>query len=337
MASLVGSILRAATRQDGQPLNILTSPTHESYESGLAKTGHNFFAFRANGIKDWNRAYRPVPENYTLLDPALGEKQLPLDVDFDLVLSQNHAGQFQLLSQIARQLHLPLVSLTHTLPYPSWDDGQLAAIKAMRGDINVFISEFSRRAWGWEDNEAEVVHHGIDTEVFSPNKWVDKKQHLLSVVNDWKNRDWCCGYKLWQNSTKDLPVVVVGATPGLSEPAKSVHDLVLSYREAQVFVNTSLISPIPTALMESMACGCAVISTNTCMVPDVVSHGVNGMLAASAEELRSHCRTLLGDPELCKRLGDEARKTIVERFSQEKFVAGWNEIFQKAAAKVFTG
>ena len=340
MATAIGSITRAATRRDGEPLNILTFPTHERYESGLARTGHNFYAVRAQGIKDWNRTYAPLPENYTLLNPSRGEKQIPPDLDFDLVLSQNKFGQFQLAAQIARKLQLPLVSLEHTLPVPAWGVGRLQEMKQMRGDLNLFISEFSVKQWGWssDDPSVRVIHHGVDTDMFSPNELlVDKKPHLLSVVNDWINRDWCCGFKLWQSVTQDLPVFVVGATPGLSEPARSVHELVMRYREAQVFVNTSLISPVPTALLEAMSCGCAVVSTATCMIPEIVEHGVNGFISNDPGELRHYCQMLLEDPGLCKRLGEEARRTIVERFSMDRFVRDWNVILNEAAGITWIG
>ena len=50
MVSPVSSITRAATRKINEPLNILTFPTHERYESMMAKCGHNFYAYRAEGI-----------------------------------------------------------------------------------------------------------------------------------------------------------------------------------------------------------------------------------------------------------------------------------------------
>lgn len=340
MATTIGSITRAATRRPDEPLNVLTFPTHERYETGLAKTGHNFYAVRAPGIKDWNATYAPLPANYVLLNPSRGDRQLPPDVDFDLVLSQNKFGQFQLARQFARQLHLPLVSLEHTLPVPQWGPARLDALKRMRGDLNLFISEFSVGEWGWDprDPSVRVVHHGVDTATFSPNDMLcDRQPHLLSVVNDWVNRDWCCGFKLWQRVTRDLPVAVVGATPGLSEPAKSVPDLVMKYRSARVFVNTSLISPVPTALLEAMACGCAVVTTGTAMIPEVVEHGVNGLMSNDPEELRAFCQKLLADEGLARRLGEQARRTILERFSMATFVANWDRLLRDAADRVYTG
>ena len=40
MPNAIASITRAATRREGEPLNILTCPTHERFEVGICKTGH---------------------------------------------------------------------------------------------------------------------------------------------------------------------------------------------------------------------------------------------------------------------------------------------------------
>ena len=76
-------------------------------------------------------------------------------------------GQFQVAQNINQQLGLPIICLEHTLPTPqSMTEQQFKQMKNMRGDVNVFISEFSRSAW---DIDGVVIHHGIDTNTFKPN------------------------------------------------------------------------------------------------------------------------------------------------------------------------
>lgn len=332
MASIMGTILRQATRKEGERLNILTFPTHERYESGLCKTGHNFYAYRGDNIKDWNKGYAPLPNNYTLLVPG---KEPPLEVDFDIILSQNKAGQFPVALYFSKIFHCPMISLEHTLPVSGWTNETIEQFSKMSGDVNVFISEYSVGKWGFDREKSAVVHHGVDTNLFSINNSVQRKPHVLSVVNDWINRDWCCGFRLWQEAMKDMPVKVLGDTPGLSQRATSVSHLVQSYQEATVFLNTSLVSPVPTALLEAMACGCAVVSTATCMIPEIITNGVNGFLSNHPEEIREHCTALLRNPRLAARLGAAARKTILSRFSMEKFVENWNKILYYTADNVF--
>lgn len=330
MNRIVSSLTRAATR-GSSPLNILTCPTHESWESNLARTGHQFYAFRHQSVKDWNYAYRSLPNNYTLLNPDKGFAQLPPDIDFDLVFVQNRFGQFQLLKSIADTLQVPLVTIEHTQPHPDWPEHYIHQIRQMRGDVNVFISEYSRKLWGWGEDEAIVIHHGIDTECFSPDEATPRERHCLSVVNDWVNRDVFCGFYFWAEATKDLPVAVLGATPGLSQPASSLKDLADAYRQSQIFVNTSLASPIPTALLEAMASGCCCVSTATAMIPEIIQHGQNGMLATTPSEMREVLVSLLDNPEECRRLGEAARQTIIDRFHLNRFVDDWNKVFEYAA------
>jgi glycosyltransferase involved in cell wall biosynthesis len=46
---------------------------------------------------------------------------------------------------------------------------------------------------------------------------------------------------------------------------------------------------------------------------------------------------LLNDEELAQKMGNEARKTIEERFSQQQFVTNWDNIFQTASQICFRG
>lgn len=335
MATILTSTLRAAMRDEDEALNILTFPTHERYESGLAKTGHQFYAFRGPGLKDWNRKFAPLPPNYTLLDPDKGELQLPPEVAFDIVLSQNRLGspsQFAIAASLSRSLHVPHVNLEHCLPHVSWSKGKILRLKEMRADYNVFIGDFSREAWLMDEGEAVVIEHGIDTDLFRPPEAaIDRKPMLLSVVNDWINRDWCCGFEFWRASTHGLPCFVVGDTPDLSKPAETTEELIWRYQNASIFVNTSLVSPVPTALLEAMSCGCAVVSTATCMIPKIVKHGYNGLLCETTEDMRTACERLLDDRKRCEELGRNARLTIEREFGMDDFVSNWQEVLLPAA------
>ncbi len=352
MPSPIQSILRKATRSDSETLNILTFPTHERYEENLAKTGHNFYSWTEPGVtkQGWNSDYAKVPDNYILLNPQRGIKQLPDYIDIDLVLIQNRFGQFQIGSQIARQIPCPTVALEHT----TTPEGEYAVEKggvinydasttykiqhrAKAADFNVFISEYNRKMWGWEEDEAEVIHHGVNTETFNCRVPAgDRKPIAFSVVNDWINRDWCCGYNFWVEAVQypgGLPVRVVGDTEGLSESTKSTEELVSHFNDCAVFVNTSTASPIPTSVLEAMSCGCAVVSTDNCMIPSIVKHGYNGYCTNDPKEMREYILRLFENPELATSLGNNARKTVLKNFSVSAFVKKWNNLFYRVIGR----
>ena len=335
MPSATSTILHRTTR-GSRPLNILTWPTHERYQSGFAKCNARFYLWQGgDGIKDWKNDYAKLPENHILLN-GNGLNQLPIDVDFDLILSQHKFGQLQLSKELAKVFHLPVISLEHTLPMTHWKPGTVERLKTLQGDINIFISEFSRAKWLWDENEADVVHHGVDTELFKPLP-IDRKNHILSVVNDWVNRDWCCNFQGWQRITKGLPVFSVGDTKGFSKASASTQELVEFYASSGIFINTSTVSPVPTSLLEAMSCGCAVVTTATCMIPEIVKDGVNGFVSNDEGVLRNRCIQLLNNPTLAKELGENARKTIVDNFGMDKFVSNWDSVFERASNIIYRG
>ena len=111
----------------------------------------------------------------------------------------------------------------------------------------------------------------------------------------------------------------------------------MEINKCRIFLNTSLASPIPTTVLEAMSCGCAVVSTDTCMIPEVIEHGVNGFITNDKEQMKQHLVDLLNDEDMAKEIGDNARQTIVNRYSAEKFVDKWQQILTQASKLVFRG
>jgi hypothetical protein len=337
MLSPISSLTRAATRGDNEPLNILCAPTHERYQSSLALTGHKFYMWRQEGMKDWSNQYAMLPANHFLLNPAHKENQIPLYLDIDAVLCQSKQGQYGVFRQLAQRLHVPLINSELTTPLAGWGPEVIEQYKQARGHFNIFLTDYTKGAWGYgNDPSALVIKHGIDTDVFN-NAAGERKPHIISVVNDWINRDSLCGFSSWRRITNGMPVRVWGDTPGLSSPAPSIEALAKEYRESLVFLNTSTHSSIPTALLEAMSCGCAVVTTATCEIPAVIKNGFNGYCTNDENQLKQWCEYLLKHPDEAARLGRNARKTIEEEYSLGKFIVMWNSVFDKVRDFVYTG
>jgi hypothetical protein len=307
-------------------LNILCCPTHERYQTGFEDIDATFHMIQFNSCKEWINEYAPVPKNHVLWP----KNYYPKGIRFDCVLSQHKFGQFQFLAPIARQLNIPLISLEHTLPKPNWTEQDLEMFQDMRGDVNVFISEYSKDKWGFNNiTNSIVVHHMVNCDLFKPSE--SRANMVLSVVNDFKNRDIFCGYSIYQKVVELVGkehFYLVGDTPGLSKKAKSTEELVKIYSSMEIFLNTSTVSPIPTSLLEAMSSGCAVVSTATCMIPEIIKNGVNGFISNDEEELAEYIQLLLSDSDLSRRLGEEARKTIINDFHKDRFTKVWEHVFR---------
>tara|TARA_B100000287_G_C20280663_1_gene641863 strand:+ start:149 stop:364 length:216 start_codon:yes stop_codon:yes gene_type:complete len=62
------------------------------------------------------------------------------------------------------------------------------------------------------------------------------------------------------------------------------------------------------------------------MIPEIIENGKNGLVSNNPQELRGCLELLLKNQDLAKELGDNARKTIVEKYNLERFVNNWNNI-----------
>lgn len=314
-----------------EPLNILTATTHERYEVNLCKTGHNFYALNIPGQKTWDTDYAQIPENYHIID------YIPDYIDIDLILSHTSCSRLQILHNIVARLQsntldrvaVPIVRHTHVLPDIRMNiEQQVKSFNSITVDIDSFISEYSAEKWARSNKSSMIVEHGIDTKFWRPTEIGDERLNAcLSIVNDWPNRDWCCGFNLWRETSFGLPVSVYGKSPGFSLPAQSTEHLRQIYSTHSIFYNTSLHSPVPTVLMEAMACGCAIVSTANCMIPEIIEHGHNGLLSNDPKELRTHLEYLLANPNKARELGYNAKKTIEEKFTIDRFINTWNRIF----------
>ena len=64
--------------------------------------------------------------------------------------------------------------------------------------------------------------------------------------------------------------------------------------------------------------------------PEIINNGVNGYCSNDEFSLRSCIENLLQDDELRIKMGNEARKTILEKFSETNFINNWNNVFERA-------
>jgi colanic acid/amylovoran biosynthesis glycosyltransferase len=98
-----------------------------------------------------------------------------------------------------------------------------------------------------------------------------------------------------------------------------VADLLAS---ANIFLAPSVtasdgdVEGIPVSIMEAMASGLPVVSTRHAAIPELLTDGRSGLLAAEHDvpRLTRHLMTLAGNPELRVRMGAAGRKTMVREF-----------------------
>ena len=103
------------------------------------------------------------------------------------------------------------------------------------------------------------------------------------------------------------------------------------YAGHDIFVFPSLVEGMPLTLLEAMASGMPVVTTNTSGMADVVEEGVNGLLVptADAEALALSVEKLCESVELRKKLGLAAQDTM-RRHTWQRIAEQLERVFERA-------
>jgi len=87
--------------------------------------------------------------------------------------------------------------------------------------------------------------------------------------------------------------------------------LAAAFASADVFLMPSPTETLGFVVLEAMAAGCPVVAARAGGIPDLVSHGVNGLLFAPAapDEAREASRELLSDRSRARFFAEQGRKS----------------------------
>ena len=99
---------------------------------------------------------------------------------------------------------------------------------------------------------------------------------------------------------------------------------------SDVVVLSSETESAPLTLLEGMSSGLPVVATRVGGIPEIVEDGVNGLLVQSKnpEAIAEKILELNSDPEMRRRLGEAARETVMERYTAERIVGQYMEIYE---------
>jgi len=103
------------------------------------------------------------------------------------------------------------------------------------------------------------------------------------------------------------------------------------YNSADYFILPSASGEgLPLVLLEAMACGLPVIATAVGGTPEIIQHMKNGVLVPprNPEAMAAVLSKLLSE-ELGPSIGEEARRTVEEKFTWENNVRQLQEIYNK--------
>jgi glycosyltransferase involved in cell wall biosynthesis len=103
--------------------------------------------------------------------------------------------------------------------------------------------------------------------------------------------------------------------------------------EGDVFLNTARIDNTPVSVIEALACGLCVVSTDVGGIPYLLEHEVDALLVppGNGAAMASAVRRLHADPALAERLSRNARAKA-EQFDFNIVLPQWRALFRSLAA-----
>ena len=137
-----------------------------------------------------------------------------------------------------------------------------------------------------------------------------------TIPGDWLERESAKGFVDWRPHQEDmLPII----------------------READVVVLPSYYPEgVPRSLLEAMACGKAIVTTDTPGCREVVEPGVNGFLVRprDATDLADAMVSMMDNPEMTAAMGRASRRMVQEKFSDERIIGETMNAYAAAGVAV---
>lgn len=230
----------------------------------------------------------------------------------------------------------------------------------------VFVDQDTRAKLLPEDPRAVVVPNGVDLERFRPaesdflrqklglgpdaplvgyigsitkRKGLDvlvramadvlprfPQAKLVLIGGEGRDADYAAGVRaLVKELGLNGSVVFCGELPDVTGALNSLDLVVLP----------SLDERCSRTLLETIASGRPVVATRVGGNPEIVQHGVNGMLVDPQEpgQLAAAMNSLLGDPEAREIMGRNGRSIAEERFGIRTAVAGMQELYTELGVR----
>jgi len=128
---------------------------------------------------------------------------------------------------------------------------------------------------------------------------------------------------------KGAPLAVEAASLAGIE-LKLSTDLERDLRHAAVLVYITHSEGLGSGALLAMSAGVPVVASNVGGLPEIIRHGENGLLVENTpQSIAAAVRRLLDHPAFARRLGEAARRTVMECFTADHMVRRTMEVYRQ--------
>jgi glycosyltransferase involved in cell wall biosynthesis len=209
--------------------------------------------------------------------------------------------------------------------------------------VSKFSADSVQRAAGIK--HVYPIHNWVDVNRFQPAPVVRPQNlrpfRLLFVGKPSRSKGADLLAPIMQQLGQDFELRVAGRI----DPAQSAHypanihvlgwlneeQLIRAYQNCDGLLLPSRSEGFGYAALEAMACGKPVIGSNATALPEVVAHGVTGLLCTPGDitAFVAACRYLAHNPEEHRQMGEAARQRALEQFSETIAMTQYLELIDR--------
>ena len=218
-----------------------------------------------------------------------------------------------------------------------------------RNKINriITVSKYAREeivgVFRFDPNKVIPIYHGVDTNIYNSQKSrMGCGEYLLHIsqYQPKKNIDKIVeSYKLLDRSKPKLILIVPGYNKKITDKSvelinfpKKTKELSYYYKNALAFIFPSLHETFGMPILEAMACGCPVITSNTSACAEIAGDAALLVNPYSVEEISEAMQRLIVDSQLRKvlsRRGIERAKQFTWKESAMKHLKVFEEVLKE--------
>ena len=219
--------------------------------------------------------------------------------------------------------------------------------------VSRYIAEEANNRLGIKKN-ISIIPNFVDHHLFSPVSPDKNQRHRRQVVlihiSNFRPvkriQDLVMAMKYVVQEVEESQLVLVGDGPEKHRIEHLVDELNLKrniimtgnrrdiinlLRYSDIFILCSEMESAPITLLESMSSGLPVIAAEVGGIPELITNGKNGFLVPpkSPKNLAEKILELIKDKDLRIKIGSQARKTVINKFTVNKVIPKYEEVYRR--------
>jgi glycosyltransferase involved in cell wall biosynthesis len=191
-----------------------------------------------------------------------------------------------------------------------------------KADKIIVPSEYLKRIvtrWGIEESKIKVIYNafsGVENSKFEIRNSKFNNDVIISAGRPEPWKGFGVLREIMPDLLKENPKFKLVIANNLSH-----NELIEQFKKSKIFVLNTGYEGLPHIILEAMACGLPIITTNVCGNPEVVQNEYNGLLVEynNKEQLKNAILRLRRDKNLREKIINNGYKTL-EKFGLERMI-----------------